>query len=140
MVPCPEGMLSVPQFPYESVEWRTGSAELRVVVDHKVVQVVEYAFCTCAVFADASSLITCSSDYTVQLWKVVRGPNPNSSSSALQVSLSHVMRVHTDEVGRRMAVLRFGTSIKVSMFVRYGMGEKVENLRRWTWWLSMKAQ
>ena len=98
MVPCPEGMLSVPQYPHEGVEWRTGSAELRVVVDHKVVQVVEYAFCTCAVFADASSLITGSSDYTVRLWKVVRGPNPNSSSSAMQVSLSHIMRVHTDEV------------------------------------------
>ena len=98
MVPCPEGILSVPQYPHESVEWRIGSAELRVVVDHKVVQVVEYAFCTCAVFADASSLITGSSDYTVRLWKVARGPNPNSSSSAMQVSLSHIMRVHTDEV------------------------------------------
>lgn len=98
MVPCPEGVLSVPQYPHESIEWRTGSAELRVVVDHKVVQVVEYAFCTCAVFADASSLITGSSDYTVRLWKVTRGPNPNSSSSAMQVSLSHIMRVHTDEV------------------------------------------
>ena len=98
MVPCPEGMLSVPQYPHESVVWRIGSAELRVVVDHKVVQVVEYAFCTCAVFADASSLITGSSDYTVRLWKVVRGPNPNSSSSAMQVSLSHIMRVHRDKV------------------------------------------
>jgi hypothetical protein len=98
LVPCPEGILSVPQYPHESVEWRIGSAELRVIVDHKVVQVVEYAFCTCAVFADASSLITGSSDYTVRLWKVVRGPNPNSSSSAMQVSLSHIMRVHTDEV------------------------------------------
>ena len=98
MVPCPEGMLSVPQYPHESVVWRIGSAELRVVVDHKVVQVVEYAFCTCAVFADASNLITGSSDYTVRLWKVVRGPNPNSSSSAMQVSLSHIMRVHRDKV------------------------------------------
>ena len=98
MIPCPEGMLSVPQYPLENVEWRIGSAELRVVVDHKVVQVIEYAFCTCAVFADASSLITGSSDYTVRLWKVVRGPNPNSASSAMQVSLSHIMRVHTDAV------------------------------------------
>ena len=98
MIPCPEGVLYVPQHPHEAVEWRPGSAELRVTVDHKIVQVVEYAFCTCAVFADASSLITGSSDYTVRLWKVVRGPNPNSSSSAMRVSLSHIMRVHTDEV------------------------------------------
>lgn len=48
--------------------------------------------------------ITRSSDYavvlTVRLWKVVRGPNPNSSSSAIrwQVCLSHTIRVHTDEV------------------------------------------
>lgn len=98
MIPCPEGMLYVPQYPHESVKWRLGSAELRVVFDHKVVQVVEYAFCTCAVFADSSSLITGSSDYTVRLWKVLRGPNPNSSSSAMRVSLSHIMRVHTDVV------------------------------------------
>ena len=98
MIPCPEGVLFVPQHPHESVEWRVGSAALRVIVDHKVVQVVEYAFCTCAVFADASSLITGSSDYTVRLWKVIRGPNPHSSSSAMRVSLSHIMRVHTDEV------------------------------------------
>lgn len=98
MIPCREGMLSLSQCPHESVEWSLGSTELRVVVDHKVVQVVEYAFCTCAVFADASSLITGSSDYTVRLWKVVRGPNPNSSSSTMQVSLSHIMRVHTDAV------------------------------------------
>jgi WD40 repeat protein len=51
-------------------------------------------------FADASSLITGSSDYTVRLWKVFCGLNPDSSSSAMQLSLSHIMPVcvHTDEV------------------------------------------
>ncbi|KAF8154493.1 hypothetical protein B0H34DRAFT_660452 [Crassisporium funariophilum] len=98
MIPCPAGVLSVPQYPHEQVEWRTGSAELRVVVDHKVVQVVEYAFCTCAAFADSTSLVTGSSDYTVRLWKITRGPHPNSSANGMRVSLSHIMRVHTDEV------------------------------------------
>ena len=36
MVPCPEGVLCVPQYPHEQVEWRPGSTELRVVVDNKV--------------------------------------------------------------------------------------------------------
>ncbi|KDR79337.1 hypothetical protein GALMADRAFT_223566 [Galerina marginata CBS 339.88] len=98
MTPCPEGVLCLPQYPHEHVEWHPRSAELRVVVDQKVVQVVEYAFCNCAAFADATSLITGSSDYTVRLWKVSRGPHPNNAPSGMRVTLSHIMRVHTDEV------------------------------------------
>ncbi|KAF8962103.1 beach-domain-containing protein [Flammula alnicola] len=99
MTPCPEGVLCLPQYPHEHVEWGSGSAELRVVVDHKVVQVVESAFCNCAAFADSSSLVTGSSDYTVRLWKVTRGPHAHSSNvHGLRVTLSHIMRVHTDEV------------------------------------------
>ena len=87
----------MPQYPHEHIEWGLGSAELRVVVDQKVVQVIESAFCTCAAFADNSSLATGSSDYTVRLWKATRGPHPNSSNG-LRVSLSHIMRIHTDKV------------------------------------------
>ena len=50
----PEGVLCVPQYLREAVEWRPESAGLRVAVNHKIAQVDEYAFCTCAVF---SSLI-----------------------------------------------------------------------------------
>ncbi len=95
--PCPEGVLSVPKYPHEQIEWGSGSAELRVVVDHKVVQVIEGAFCTCAAFADSNSLVTGSSDYTVRLWKIAR-PNTNSTSTGLRAALSHIMRIHTDEV------------------------------------------
>ncbi|KAF8184760.1 hypothetical protein BJ912DRAFT_973913 [Pholiota molesta] len=98
MTPCPEGVLCLPQYPHEHIEWGSGSAELRVVVDHKVVQVVESAFCTCAAFADTTSLATGSSDYTVRLWKISRGPHANSSHTGLRVTLSHIMRIHTDEV------------------------------------------
>ncbi|KIM43842.1 hypothetical protein M413DRAFT_26133 [Hebeloma cylindrosporum] len=98
MTPCPEGVLCMPQHPHEHVEWGSGSGELRVVIDQKVMQVVENAFCTCAAFADTSSLVTGSSDYTVRLWKVLRGSHPNSSTSGLHVTLSHIMRVHTDEI------------------------------------------
>jgi len=98
MIPCPEGVLYLPQYPHEHIEWRTGSTELRVVIDNKVTQVIENAFCTCAAFADAGSLITGSSDYTVRLWKVTHGQNPGSSTNGMRVSLSHIMRVHTDEV------------------------------------------
>jgi len=98
IMPCPEGVLCTPQHPHEHIEWGSGSGELRVLIDQKVVQVVENAFCTCAAFADTNSLVTGSSDYTVRLWKASRGPHPNSSTSGLRITLSHIMRVHTDEV------------------------------------------
>jgi len=88
----------MPQHLHEQVEWGSGSGELRVVVDQKVVQVVENAFCTCAVFADATSFVTGSSDYTVRLWKVSLGPHPNSSAPGPRITLSHIMRVHTDVI------------------------------------------
>lgn len=97
IIPCAEGILCVPQYPHERIEWASGSAELRVVVDHKVVQVIESSFCTCAAFADPNNLVTGSSDYTVRLWKTSR-PNVNSAHSGLRLTLSHIMRVHTDEV------------------------------------------
>ncbi|PPQ94175.1 hypothetical protein CVT25_003811 [Psilocybe cyanescens] len=98
ITPCAEGILSLPQFPHEYVEWRSRSAELRVVVDHRIVQVIENAFCNCAAFADSASLVTGSSDYTVRLWKVSRGPHANGAQSGMRITLSHIMRVHTDEV------------------------------------------
>ncbi|KAG6889353.1 hypothetical protein C0992_005581 [Termitomyces sp. T32_za158] len=93
IIPCPEGVLCAPFYPHEQIEWRPGGAELRLVVDHKIVQVIESAFCNCAAFADSNNLITGSTDYTVRLWKMSR-----SSSAATAIVLSHIMRIHTDEV------------------------------------------
>lgn len=97
-------MLCFPQHPHERIEWRTGSTELRIATDSKVLQVVENAFCTCAAFADAHCLITGSSDYMIRIWKVHRGQGrENNASNAgryvgLRLTLSNVMRAHTDEV------------------------------------------
>lgn len=63
----------------------------------QVVQVIENASCNCAAFADSGSLITGSSDYTVRLWKISRGGAGTSGPSTRAV-LSHIMRIHTDEV------------------------------------------
>ena len=57
-------------------------------------QVIESASTTCAAFADAHNLVTGASDYTVRLWKVLRAQN----ASDLRLSLSHIMRIHTNEV------------------------------------------
>ncbi|KAG6831011.1 hypothetical protein H0H92_013198 [Tricholoma furcatifolium] len=97
ILPCPEGVLYVPLHPHEQVEWRPGGTELRLVIDHKVVQVIENAFCNCAAFADSNSLVTGSTDYTVRLWKVLRGSSTTSSAST-GIVISHIMRIHTDEV------------------------------------------
>lgn len=73
-------------------------------IDNKVTQVIESAYCTCAAFADANNLVTGSSDYTVRLWKIARRGQPGSGGSGAasiagtRISLSHIMRVHTDEV------------------------------------------
>jgi WD40 repeat protein len=69
---------------------------------NKVVQVVEAAFCTCAAFSDPNNLVTGSSDHTVRLWRVCRGAQfaaaANAKDGVLNVTLSHIMRVHTAEV------------------------------------------
>ncbi|TFK36229.1 hypothetical protein BDQ12DRAFT_737089 [Crucibulum laeve] len=96
VIPCPAGVLSVPMYPHEQVEWQAGHTQLRLVIDHKAVQTVEDAFCNCAAFADSNSLVTGSSDYTVRLWNLSRHQTTNSPSPHL--TLSHIMRIHTDEV------------------------------------------
>ncbi|KAF9466003.1 hypothetical protein BDZ94DRAFT_1252774 [Collybia nuda] len=97
IIPCPAGIVCAPLHPHEQIEWKTGGTELRVVVDHKLVQVIENAFCNCATFADSCSLVTGSSDYTVRLWKITRG-NVGNLATPMHVTLSHIMRIHTDEV------------------------------------------
>lgn len=62
-------------------------------------QVVEAALCSCAVFADADTLVTGSSDYTVRLWKLSRGAGgSHRSDPALSVNLTHIMRGHSAPV------------------------------------------
>ncbi|KAF9267665.1 beach-domain-containing protein [Marasmius fiardii PR-910] len=98
VIPCPKGILSVPSYPHERIEWepsRSGG-DLRVLVDQKVIQVVEGVSCTCAAFADSHNLVTGSSDYTVRMWTLSRSTRPGTPS--LNVALSHILRTHSDEV------------------------------------------
>ncbi|KAI0049337.1 beach-domain-containing protein [Auriscalpium vulgare] len=103
IIPSAAGVLPVPSFPHEQVEWgfsRTGRAaasELRVMIDRKVIQVIEGIDCTSAVFADAENLITGSSDHIVRLWRLVRNSQAGHSGT-LSLSLSNLMRIHTDDV------------------------------------------
>ncbi|KAF5339895.1 hypothetical protein D9611_009101 [Ephemerocybe angulata] len=94
LIPCQENVLTIPLHPYEQIAWGGSNSELRVLADHKVVQVIESTSTTCAAFADAHNLVTGASDYTVRLWKVLRTQN----ASELRLALSHIMRVHTNEV------------------------------------------
>ncbi|KAF8208087.1 hypothetical protein K438DRAFT_1667321 [Mycena galopus ATCC 62051] len=98
MIPCPEGVLVVPWRPHERLEWgttRAAAGQLRYVVDQKVVHVIEEAFCVCAAFADSGNLVTGCSDYTVRLWRITRG---SQNSNVVRLGLSHIMRIHTDDV------------------------------------------
>lgn len=60
----------------------------------QVVQTIEAAMCTCAAWADANNLVTGSSDHLVRLWRRTGG----RKEGAANLVLSHIMRVHTDEV------------------------------------------
>ena len=74
-------------------------------------QVIESTYTTCAAFADAHNLVTGSSDYTVRLWKVLRTQN----ASDLRLTLSHIMRVHTDRVVFVTACRSWSTVISGSL-------------------------
>jgi WD40 repeat protein len=99
IIPCAERTLVVPSHPHEVVEWDAAHApagELRIAVDKKVVQVIEAALCSCAAFADAETLVSGSTDYTVRLWKLVRGQA--AAPRPLSVNLTHIMRAHSAPV------------------------------------------
>ncbi|KAH9896772.1 beach-domain-containing protein [Cubamyces lactineus] len=99
VVPCSDGMLCVPSRPHEAVLWDSSAAStgaLQVVVDRKISQVVESAFCSCAAFADVETLVTGSTDNMVRLWHVVR--NERSREQPIALQLTHLMRGHTARV------------------------------------------
>ncbi|EEB98861.1 hypothetical protein MPER_01559, partial [Moniliophthora perniciosa FA553] len=83
IVPCPQGVVCVPSYPHEQVEWAAGG-DLRVSIDQKVVQVVEGVRCTCAAFADSHNLITGSSDYTLpasRAWSIAVSGSRDGSAA-----------------------------------------------------------
>ncbi|PCH37188.1 beach-domain-containing protein [Wolfiporia cocos MD-104 SS10] len=104
IIPCSQGMLCVPAHPHESIEWditAESGGDIKVLIDHKVVQVVESAACSCAAFADANTLVTGSSDHTVRLWRVFRGSSHafhRHRDHPLSIAPTHIMRGHTAEV------------------------------------------
>ena len=118
IIPCPAGTLCVPSRPHECIVWDGSAAStgtLKVTVDRRVSivpygvyriftydggrqvsQVVESAFCNCATFADADTLVTGSTDNMVRLWRVTR--NDRSREQPLSITLTHIMRGHTATV------------------------------------------
>ncbi|KAI0360774.1 beach-domain-containing protein [Trametes cingulata] len=99
VVPCPDGTLCVPSRPHEAVLWDsspTSIGALKVIVDRKVSQVVESAFCSCATFADTDTLVTGSTDNMVRLWRIARNDRHRDQPVALQ--LTHLMRGHTARI------------------------------------------
>ncbi|KAF7792655.1 hypothetical protein EIP86_003752 [Pleurotus ostreatoroseus] len=96
IIPCSSGTLAVPSHPHEILEWdppHYPASEMRLVIDRKVVQVIEDAFCSCASFPDPDTVVTGSTDFTVRLWRMVRGPN-----NPTRIEPTHIMRGHTAAV------------------------------------------
>ncbi|CCM01782.1 uncharacterized protein FIBRA_03849 [Fibroporia radiculosa] len=101
IVPCSNGTLCAPSHPHEQVEWLGASGDLNVLVDQKVVQVLESTACSCAAFADSTTLVTGSHDHMVRLWRLQRGSNYSlhrHKEPPLSAVLTHVMRAHTARV------------------------------------------
>ena len=114
IIPCSSGTLAVPSHPHEILEWdppHYPASEMRLVIDRKVcdshyyalnnslilrvqvVQVIEDAFCSCASFPDPDTVVTGSTEFTVRLWRMVRGPN-----NPTRIEPTHIMRGHTAAV------------------------------------------
>lgn len=90
------GVMSIPPHAEEQVEWysRGGrSDEVRIVVDRKVVQVIESVPCNIIAFADGENMASGGNDHTVRLWKLIR-----NYGVPLRVTVSHVMRGHKEPV------------------------------------------
>ncbi|EMD36591.1 hypothetical protein CERSUDRAFT_115625 [Gelatoporia subvermispora B] len=99
VIPCGPGTLYIPAHSHEHIEWDASPAsggELRLVVDRKVVQVVEATYCSCATFADATTLVTGSVDHAVRLWQVARPTSGRERTPSL--AITNIMRGHTAEV------------------------------------------
>jgi WD40 repeat protein len=67
----------------------------------QVTQVVEAVSCICITWADPVTLITGSSDHIVRTWRVSREPSRRpgrTRETGTTLVVSHVMRVHSDEV------------------------------------------
>nr|VWO93939.1 G protein beta subunit Gib2 [Ganoderma boninense] len=99
VMPCPEGTLCVPSRPHEGISWdySVGSTgALKVLLDRRVSQVIESAFCSCATYADSDTLITGSTDNMVRLWQITR--NDRNREQPVTLQLTHLMRGHTAKV------------------------------------------
>ncbi|KAH9925795.1 beach-domain-containing protein [Fomitopsis serialis] len=139
MIPYPDGTACIPGLPHERVVWQPGlhsGGDLRVVVDNKVVQVIESTACSCAVFADPSTLVTGSRDHTVRLWRVQRpgqSLNPHREPP-LNITLTHVMRAHTSGVvcvtaSRAWSVVVSGSKDGSAAFWDLNRGTYVRSIR-----------
>lgn len=85
--PCRRGS----QGQYHKIYLETIRTTLR-----QVSQVVESAFCSCATFTDADTLVTGSTDNMVRLWHVLR--NSQNRDQPVTLQLTHQMRGHTARV------------------------------------------
>ncbi|KAJ3732688.1 hypothetical protein DFJ43DRAFT_1131718 [Lentinula guzmanii] len=115
ILPCPPGILYVPSHPHEHISWtttRTGAKEIRLSIDHKVIQVIEGSFCSCAAFADEGCLVTGSSDWMVvsvaacRAWSVIVSGSRDGSAAVWDLNRAVYVRSiwHSKKGGEMSAV------------------------------------
>jgi WD40 repeat protein len=92
VIPSPHKVVHVPNYPHEYVTWKGPDKALRYYADNKLVDIVDQAICSCAVFADSSTMATAAEDGTVRIWRILR--------TGQQVSLTcrFLMRGHATRV------------------------------------------
>ncbi|KAL5530973.1 hypothetical protein ACEPAG_3849 [Sanghuangporus baumii] len=92
VIPCPQGLTCVPSYPHEQLAWGFVDQSIKLLVDKKVVQVVESVSCTCVAFVDSDRFISGSDDYMVRFWSLDRKEGRTSMSK------THILRAHTATV------------------------------------------
>ncbi|KAG8690949.1 hypothetical protein FRC11_007896 [Ceratobasidium sp. 423] len=92
IIPCPTHTLSNPDVPHERLEWGFNDHSLRLYSDSRLQYIAESYDPTCAVFVDATTFLTGSTDGSINIWRIHR------SGSSVKLSCTRQMQAHTENV------------------------------------------
>ncbi|KAJ1299892.1 hypothetical protein OPQ81_005012 [Rhizoctonia solani] len=92
IIPCATHTLKNPDIPHERLEWGFNDHSLRLYSDSRLQYIAESYDPTCAVFVDATTFLTGSTDGSVNIWRIHR------SGPSVKLSCTRQMQAHTENV------------------------------------------
>ncbi|CAE6467269.1 unnamed protein product [Rhizoctonia solani] len=92
IIPCATHTLRNPDVSHERLEWGFNDNSLRLYSDSRLQYIAESYDPTCAVFVDATTFLTGSTDGSVNMWRIHR------SGPTAKLSCTRQMQAHTENV------------------------------------------